>query len=539
MLTAHMFDSRRNLHEVLPTNLATPKAAGDLGVPRHKNYLRQIATRQGGWRETALVASGTNRAGNNKPMAKAKPKPSRPTPKLAARAAGAIPPSGLSPAQPNTASAQPNTPSAPNPLPIERKGSTVKARYAVSLHGEATTPRKLRVLAVAVAGLLATLAILGWFWSSSRLKAASQLRENTAPALIAVQQIQSSLAEAESAASANLLSSGFSDRQQQRTYENALDRVAQSLERASRLIGNDQPSHNLLASIGVNVVRYTNYVEHSRTTVIISGADSARNALDSASQFLATKIRPQIKALSTRATTRFNDDAQTVFSLEIVLLLIGLIAVLSALAVLAKQSRRLINVFVGAGAVVLFVSVLSATSALLSNSRGLRDTEQNALKTVQRLGEARTIAYQTQTKYNQTLTNGADIKEIANGPDGPEQLRYSLDEQFVNSRPDDVVGRALATEVRARWDRYGSAVKGVTNFSVSEQIKNSTSIATAFTGFNIASDALLVAQEQQVITGLEGARNRLRYLPLWMLLAPLLAAVLATLGIQQRINEYR
>src|SRR5438874_5563116 len=102
-----------------------------------------------------------------------------------------------------------------------------------------TTPARYRMWSIAVAGLIA-LATLAATASASQMRSSTRrARANSGPVLVAAQQLVSSIAEADAAATAAFLSGRDEDPEQRRLYEQALARSSEQIEDIASLAGVD------------------------------------------------------------------------------------------------------------------------------------------------------------------------------------------------------------------------------------------------------------------------------------------------------------
>jgi hypothetical protein len=382
---------------------------------------------------------------------------------------------------------------------------------------------------------------------NTRVKATTRLRTNTAPALVSIQRVQSSLAEADSAASANFLSGSFSDRQQQRVFDNAIRRVSESLEEASRRIGNDDASHNLIASINTNLVIYGSLVEAAKTELLITTETKAGTRLSTASNFITNRIDPELRELTGRATTRFlADEGRAIFFPLAVRLAIGvgIIGLIAVQLLLSVRTRRILNAPLVLATLLLLGALLISSVA---GNRHRRDLESAAKRrlSIEQLAQVRTAAYQLQTGNNAQLISGSGIPALAESGNPLASVREFGDSStaellvWVYGNNRDVVGTQISLEMIARWNRYAAALESLRKQDPGRQAELATSLSQPFTGFNITLDSLLASDERQVFGQYLNGQQRLKSVPAMLLVLPLLAALLVAVGLQQRIREYR
>ena len=177
-------------------------------------------------------------------------------------------------------------------------------------------------------------------------RSAATVEANTAPSLIAVQDVLASVAEADAAATVVHLSlaTGEEDRSRRNLYLEALRRSTEQNTEVARLVGDDDASHEALRTASVGLTSYAGLVERARTTELGGGdgADHLRTALDVSQN----DVSAAISTVSSRSQDRFDDERNTGNALMLLALVVGAIAV-AALVWLQvgtfRRSRRILN----------------------------------------------------------------------------------------------------------------------------------------------------------------------------------------------------
>ena len=127
------------------------------------------------------------------------------------------------------------------------------------------TPTRYRTYSIGAGAALVLAAVAASALIGSLADRTDRVRDRTGPVLVATQQLYSSLAEADAAATAVQLSGADENREQRRFYEQALERSTQQIERVATLIGDDPAAHQVLQSIAAKLTRYAGVVETART----------------------------------------------------------------------------------------------------------------------------------------------------------------------------------------------------------------------------------------------------------------------------------
>src|SRR6185436_11405139 len=134
-----------------------------------------------------------------------------------------------------------------------------------------------------------------------------RVRDRTGPVLVATQQLYSSLAEADAAATAVQLSGADENREQRRFYEQALERSTQQIERVATLIGDDPAAHQTLQNIAADLTRYAGVVETARAENK-AGTAGANATLTSALDLMRSGIGTDVGQLTAISEKHLADD---------------------------------------------------------------------------------------------------------------------------------------------------------------------------------------------------------------------------------------
>jgi hypothetical protein len=432
-----------------------------------------------------------------------------------------------------------------------------------------STPSRYRQLRAAGVVLLVAAAIATTSAASVLDSRTDRMRTRTGPVLVATQQLFSSLAETEAAATAvHLSGSGgdrVEDREQRRTYEVALARSMQLVERVASLIGDDDEAHDSLASIASGLATYAGTVESARTLnrAGLAGADAT---LAAALEQMSSGIGAEVQRLTAATADRLDeDDERPVVPLAVAAaLLVAALAVLVITQVFAMQrSRRILNPLV-LGSTVVAIGLLgwlvvaenrqradldlarnrgydaiALTSSVQSTAYGAKAAESLAL-----IGSssARPSFQQFETEARALSASTIDEGTAARAREGTVAGDGTLFE--VVRSADDARERAAATEVLVRWQRYRATNAAIQAAVTRNDIAGARTIATtssnqAFTGFNLAVESVLRDNTDEYARLLSNAQDRLRFLAVAGAVLPILAALALVAGLQPRLREYR
>ena len=427
-----------------------------------------------------------------------------------------------------------------------------------------TTPGRYRAFAAAcLVGLLVT--VLGTSLSARELQRSTErVRTQSGPVLIATQQVFSSLAEADAAATAEHLAGAGNGRDQRRLYEDALERAARQIDVISSRIGDDDAAHRAVADLLVGINRYAGAIETARAKKA-AGAPDADAALAAALSVSSASITPAVATLLDRTNERITDDTRTTTFTWLGLL--ALVALVGAQVAITRRTRRLVNVPLAIATLVTVVALVWLALAAQRQGDDVRDARAVGIGSIGLTGNIQATAYRAKAAESLALiagTGAASTEQFTLAATNATALyagpidTVAVQQARAGARlpgsglladaalvADSARERASIAEVLARWERYRATSATIRTAAGSAgTIATARTIATdegnrAFNGFNLAVENFLADNRAQFEAHLDAANDRLRLLEVGMLVLPLLAAALALWGIQIRWNEYR
>lgn len=416
-----------------------------------------------------------------------------------------------------------------------------------------TTPGLLRVESLAivaaaiVAGILASLVVADHGSSTERIT------DEAEPVIVSARQVQTSLAEANAAAATAFLAGGVENPTQRRTYEEAMGSAAIELERATRLIGDDEEAHEALGAMTAALPRYAGLIETARANNR-QGFPVGAAYLESASNLLEEEIYPDTDLVANRAASRYRGayDRQRGLAMVLGLVAIALVALVVVMLVyvqfqLRRRFNRTLNVPIVAATVIAVVLAAWLGSGLASQ--------------LSHLTAARTDGYEGTRLYLDVRGTGFGAKAdearflIARGAgegfeDDFEQraqiltdMEAELDRHAADSARRGEARERLETTYGA-WGTYVAAHERVIEADRSGDRDLAVELAlgeadAAFAEFDDATATALDGNQARFASEMQQAERAMRGLQIGSLLAVALIGGLALYGLQLRINEYR
>ncbi len=385
---------------------------------------------------------------------------------------------------------------------------------------------------------------------------------SSGPVLVAAQQLVSSLAEADAAATAAFLSGRDEDPEQRRLYEEALARAGRQVEEIASLAGRDPDVRAALSRASVQVTRYAGLIEAARASNRNASPD-ANGYLVSAVQVAEQLVGGDVKVLTDQAQATLGDDEDgrgSGFVLAAAALAAAAVALALAQWRMVRIARRIVNPPL-ALATVLTVGALGwlayAHQASGDDMVDARRQGYDSIVLTARLASAgfgakaaETLALITNDPAQRREAD-ALASQVASAPFAPAAAEAVRQGQAGAAPPgllrdaaaaaDSRRERAASAEAGLRWQRYQDTVsrlRGARDAAAARAVAVGPANAD-FNGFNFSVQSVLGQNRGQFLAGLGEAAGRTGRLPPAVLL--LLVGALATMfwGFQLRINDYR
>lgn len=428
-----------------------------------------------------------------------------------------------------------------------------------------STPALYRLYSIAAAVALVLAAIAASSLVGSLSDRTDRVRDRTGPVLVATQQLYSSLAEADAAATAVQLSGADENREQRRFYEQALERSTQQIERVATLIGDDPAAHQTLQNIAADLTRYAGVVEAARAQNK-AGIAGANATLTGALDLMRSGIGTDVGQLTTISEEHLADDYERPVA-RIVVAVLCLAAALAALAALQRfmkrRARRLVNAPIAVATLAVIVLAVWMILAEMGQRSDLRSASNDGYASISSTARIQGVAYRAKADESLALLGTgavgsfesfeqsvrtlasrditvADAQQIRDGATvSGEGLLFDAARLADSSRE-----RYAAAEMLVRWQRYRDTNRAIQAAATRGDRETARLTATttgnqAFNGFNLSVESVVQDNTTQFEDSLSSADHRLRYLRASALLFPLVALLLMFWGTQMRINEYR
>ena len=447
------------------------------------------------------------------------------------------------PVRPAPAGPPPPVPGSTGPLGAARSGPAVGPADPGSRPPTRSTPSFLRRWNVILLVLVAAFAVVASVASLVMRSASSTTASNTAPALVGIQDLFASVAEANTAATAAFLATdttGVEDRINRNLYQDAIRRAAVQAEDVSATIGSDEAAHEALRDIAVALNTYSGRIEASRVESI-NGLPGADEELRRALELVRTDIGDSVATVTDRGRAKLDDERGTGRALTWAAIALGaatLVALLRVQVELLRRTNRILNPLLVVATALIATVVGYLVVGPAARAQALDRASEGGYDAIATTSAIQTAASDLQSRLSlEILEGGGDDLEggFAAVADGIADLAAGTD-----SAREDAAAQTLAV----RWARYEAVARaiqtevGAGRREAAVELFQGEGLA-AFNGLNTAVESALSDNRSQFLDGVDDASRAVDITPYLTIVLPVLAALAILLAIQRRLGEYR
>jgi hypothetical protein len=419
-----------------------------------------------------------------------------------------------------------------------------------------TTPGRLTMIAIGLvllsvfAGLVAALSV------QQKIDTLDDLAEHREPLAAAAQEVYRSLSDADATAASAFLSGGVEPQELRTRYETDIARAGAALAKATSDVGGVPKAAEQVDVLNTQLPVYTGLVETARANNR-QGFPAGAAYLREASALMRSQILTAAQELYQIDFDRLKaeQDEASSFPWLTAILVVALIAALVVAQVhLTRKTNRLLNVGLLAATGAVVVALLWGTVALLIESSRVDESRRSGSEQVDVLVQARIVALKCRTNETMTLVSRGDgpgyeqeFKQICGAVSGAggdlltRALGLASDAEVVEveRQVDAAIRNAKEWLVKHGKIRelddggdYESAVKMAIE-------ANSDGAAKAFYQLDEHLVTALTAGRKMFYEQTMRANQALTGLVPGVILLALVSATGITMGIRQRLQEYR
>jgi hypothetical protein len=410
------------------------------------------------------------------------------------------------------------------------------------------------VIAVGLVILTVLTGLVGAIALRQKQTTIDNLIDHREPLAAAAQQLYRSLSDADATAASAFLSGGAEPANLRSRYEVDIAQAGAALAKASSDVGGDAAAAAQVQQLNQQLPVYAALVETARTNNR-QGFPAGAAYLREASGLMSEKLLPAAERLYRIDSDRLGGEQASARSfpwITAILAVLLLAALIGTQLYLTRKTNRLINVGVFAATVALVIGLGWGTVALLIESGDVADGQRNGSQQVEALVQARIVTLKCRADETLTLVARGDGAQYEkNFQDLSPQISGTTEANFLVKAKNLASTQALADEVKAAQDNTNAwldAHKRIRQFDDSGQYDSAVkaaigsdpdSGATAFAKLDTdLLNALKLGRQEFLTQTVHAQRAMIGLVPGVAVLA-LLAAAGVTIGITQRLREYR
>jgi hypothetical protein len=421
----------------------------------------------------------------------------------------------------------------------------------------ATTPGRLRVASVAIVAAVVLVWVAGATTIAARRAAAHRVGLETEPLLVGAQGIYASLADADATAANAFLTGGLEPATLRARYDADIKQAGDRLADVTRQLGSSSDAAAAVRTMTDQMPVYAGLVEAARADnrqgfPVGAAYLRAASTLMRGQILLAADQLYQVEAGRLDRSYRSGASAADLAAIA----LGGLLAIVVLIATqlyLLRRTNRVFNLPLLAATALAVILVVWVSSVFVIEHHHLAQAERTGSDPVKIMAQARILALKAQSDESLTLIargNGqkpsADFDAIVpqlGGPDGKSGLlgqasreaagsQHSTDVANVVSAYRSYVGVHKQVRQLAGSGSFALAVVRATGAGAADE-------GPIFTHLDAAMGTAVDDSQQQFVRQASSARSAFGSITIGLIVLALAIGLLALLGTQQRINDYR
>lgn len=420
----------------------------------------------------------------------------------------------------------------------------------------ATTPGRLSLITAGLIALSLLTGVVGTVAMQDRQNATEGLIDHREPLAVAAQQVYRSLSDADATVASALLSTGGEPQALRDRYDADIASAGAALAKVASDSAGIPAAAEQVDILSRQLPVYTGLVETARANNR-QGFPVGAAYLREASELMRSTILPAAQTLYEVDTERLQaeqDDATGFPWLTTVLVLALVAALVTTQVYLKRKTNRVFNVGLVVSTAAVGVAVAWMAVALIVQGVLVGSGREDGTRQVDLLVRARIAALQARADETLTLVarGGGDeydkeftatFQQLA-GPDGRGGLLAQARDR-AEGQPSaghlDAATEAATTWLRAHQQVRELDAAGEHQEAVAVAIDpdDDSSAAAAFTRLDRGLADAIGAGRQIFLDDTTNASRALTALPAGFAVLAVIAALGATLGIRERLREYR
>jgi hypothetical protein len=415
----------------------------------------------------------------------------------------------------------------------------------------ATTPGRLRLIAAALVCAAVVLGLVAWAAERSRAHAADSVATTTERLLLQSVQVYAALSDANATATTTFLTGGLEPAASRRRYLADLRTASTALSSLTAEVRSSVADRGAVQDISTGLPAYVGMVESARAHNI-EGQPVGAAYLRQASQLLSSTILPAADRLYTTEASRLGEGygsgtraaSLILFGLAIAVLLAGLLV---AQRHLSAISNRTLNVPLLAATAALTLLAVWALLGMLGEQSGLARAQREGSDQVELLSTMRILSSRAESDDSLSLVaRGGDTLHPADagaalttlvGTNGAGGLLDAAGARVGRSAQQQI-GAALAA-FRVQHTRIVTLLgQGAVPPAIKLGVGSAKSSNSPSDRVSSVLDGYIAAAQGRFLRAANDASSSLKGLSAAIPVLIIAVALLALLGLRQRIREY-
>jgi hypothetical protein len=416
------------------------------------------------------------------------------------------------------------------------------------------TPARLRFAAVAIAVLALLTGLVGALAATERQSATAAAWQNAEPLMVTAQAVDTSLSDADTIAAASFLRGRVEPEALQARYQSDLTQAAADVAEAARGAGSDPAVAASLQTLSTYLPVYSGMVQEANFNERQAFYPVAAAYLAEANNLMRSTILPAAaQVYDTEVGHLERDQTNATSAWLVVLAAIALVALLMALVIaqrrLSRRFHRTWNVALAAATVVVLVVGVWAVVAMATQNSGVTDAQANGSRPVSAFTEARILALRARADDELTLlTRDSDTSYQSDYDSTSAALAKLLGSASPAIAQRDSFDADQMAKARAAFSSYSSLHRQIRAADNQGNLAGAVLIASGggaqklpavSSRLNAILSGGIDASQAAFVRTTSGSASDLNGLMWGFVVSAILVAVLALVGFQPRIAEYR
>ncbi len=415
-----------------------------------------------------------------------------------------------------------------------------------------TTAERLRLVQALLVSACLLTGVVAAAALQARANATREIEDRTEPLAADAVDVYRALANADATVATDFLSPGSTSPVAGSEYSRHIEEAARGLTRAATLTARDSLTADRISDIASELPSYTALVEPRRAAEL----DPAHRALSlrEASSLMQSTILRRAETFYRIESERLDAQYRRAAALPVVALVAGaasVLALLGAQLMIARRTRRMVNLGLGGATLAVLALAVWWTIAMSASSDHLADSRRRSQAVSHALGPAQIAARQARASEILALVAAnpflyepdfsARMQRLARNDGAGGALgaaRYLVSDQ---------AGRETVTETVDHARAWRAAHSQIVELQKARRHQEAAALAvggdgSAAVAFRAIDDALADAvtdERAAFATDMNQAQEALSGLVPGTVAVMVAAAAVAACGVGQRLKEYR